>query len=251
MRLLPLLLLLFTLPGRSQPYPFTRALREAEGAWIRSDTSSKTIYLCFTAHEFMEGLPFVMQTLQEQQIAASFFLTGDFVRTHPALTKQLYADGHYVGAHSDKHLLYCDWSRRDSLLVPLPAIRKDLTNNIRALQKTGIPKKESRFFMPPYEWYNKTISEDITQMGYYLVNFTPGTSSNADYTTPDMKNYLSSDSIMSRILRYEQTHRNGLNGFHLLIHVGTDPKRTDKFYHRLPELLKTLKEKGYQFDRFR
>jgi len=31
------------------------------------------------------------------------------------------------------------------------------------------------------------------------------------------------------------------------MHIGTDPKRTDKFYRHLPELVRYLKTKGYQF----
>ena len=104
--------------------------------------------------------------------------------------------------------------------------------------------------MPPYEWYNQEIAAQVQLWGFELINFTPGTSSNADYTTPEMKNYLSTDSILSRIYKFERESPNGLNGFHLLIHVGTDPKRTDKLYKKLPELIQTLKLKGYRFARF-
>ncbi|MEY2639927.1 MAG: hypothetical protein RIR90_1409, partial [Bacteroidota bacterium] len=38
----------------------------------------------------------------------------------------------------------------------------------------------------------------------------------------------------------------GLDGYILLIHVGTDPRRKEKFYHELPALIKTLRKKGYQ-----
>jgi len=50
-------------------------------------------------------------------------------------------------------------------------------------------------------------------------------------------------------LQYEIKSTNGLNGFILLIHLGTDPRRTDKLYKHLPELIKELKSRGYQFVR--
>jgi endoglucanase len=31
-----------------------------------------------------------------------------------------------------------------------------------------------------------------------------------------------------------------------LLHIGSDPKRKDKFYHKLPELINYLKSKKYQ-----
>jgi endoglucanase len=81
-----------------------------------------------------------------------------------------------------------------------------------------------------------------------LVDFSPGTRSNADYTFPEMGNkYVSSDVIMHSILQYEKQSTNGLNGFILLVHIGTDPRRTDKFYDHLPELINELKKKGYEF----
>jgi hypothetical protein len=48
-------------------------------------------------------------------------------------------------------------------------------------------------------------------------------------------------------MRYEALKPNGLNGFLLLTHVGTDARRTDKFYQRLDELITTLKKRGYRF----
>jgi peptidoglycan/xylan/chitin deacetylase (PgdA/CDA1 family) len=84
-------------------------------------------------------------------------------------------------------------------------------------------------------------------MGHQLIDYTPGTLSNADYTTPDLKNYRSSEEIFRSIIKYEQSHPSGLNGFILLLHIGTDPKRTDKFYFKLPDLIQKLKARGYQF----
>lgn len=116
-----------------------------------------------------------------------------------------------------------------------------------AMKRFGINAEDAPYFLPPYEWYNNQISAWTHQMGLQLVNFTPGTSSNADYTTPAMKNYRSSDSIYHSIIRYEQMH--GLNGFILLLHTGTDAERTDKMYDRLPELITGLKKKGYHLVR--
>jgi peptidoglycan/xylan/chitin deacetylase (PgdA/CDA1 family) len=61
--------------------------------------------------------------------------------------------------------------------------------------------------------------------------------------------YVTSDTIMNSILQSEKKLTNGLNGFILLLHIGTDPARTDKFYYHLPAVIKYLKNKGYQFAR--
>ncbi|MFK7923052.1 MAG: polysaccharide deacetylase family protein, partial [Bacteroidia bacterium] len=60
--------------------------------------------------------------------------------------------------------------------------------------------------------------------------------------------YISSADILNSIVEYER--QEGLNGFHLLIHPGTNPLRTDKLYLHLDKLLSDLAQKGYQFNRF-
>jgi peptidoglycan/xylan/chitin deacetylase (PgdA/CDA1 family) len=155
-----------------------------------------------------------------------------------------------LGSHSDKHLLYCDWVKRDSLLVTHQQFKEDLQNAYKELKQWGIDEKEAHYFLPPYEWYNDSIAAWTKEMGLQLVDFTPGTRSNADYTYPEMGNkYVSSDSVVHSILNYEIRSTNGLKGFILLVHIGTDPRRTDKFYKYLPALIDELKSRGYEFER--
>jgi hypothetical protein len=82
-------------------------------------------------------------------------------------------------------------------------------------------------------------------MGLALVNFSPGTRSAADYTYPGMSGYKTSGEIYDSIMSYEKQSTNGLNGFILLTHIGSDSRRSDKFYLRLDTLIKELIGNGY------
>lgn len=221
------------------------------GAVIRGDTTKKELALVFTGHEFAEGGSFIQQTLRQQSIKASFFLTGDFYRkkSFQPLIQQLKRDGHYLGAHSDQHLLYCDWKNRDSLLITQEQFTNDLLANLDIMAQLNINTYlgEHKIFLPPYEWYNDSIAQWCSELGIQLINYSPGTKSAADYTWPGLPNYQSSEAIYQSIMNYEQNSPSGLNGFILLLHVGTDARRTDKFYKRLPQLLQQLKAKGYRF----
>jgi peptidoglycan/xylan/chitin deacetylase (PgdA/CDA1 family) len=147
-------------------------------------------------------------------------------------------------------LLYCDWANRDSLLVTRQEFDSDLKNSYRELAKFGVKKETAHYFLPPYEWYNDSIVEWTAQQGLQLVNYSPGTRSTADYTYPEMDNrYVASKDIYNSIIDYERMSLTGLNGFILLVHIGTDPRRTDKFYMLLPQLITELKQKGYRFVR--
>ncbi len=220
-------------------------LVDVEGAIVRTDTSKKNIYLCFTGHDYAEGFEYVLRVLKKQKVKGSFFLTGDFVRNYEDLVINLARSSHFVGAHSDKHLLYCDWNKRDSLLHSDSRIKEDISQNLQALIKLDIHPK---YFMPPYEWYNKKVVGIASELNQITINFSSGTRSNADYTTPDMTNYISSRDILESIYRHESLK--DMNGFHLLIHPGTNPTRKDKFYLHLDELITHLKKKGYQFSKF-
>ena len=223
---------------------------DAQSVITRGDTTRKKIALVFTGDEFADGGQFINSTLREQKIKASFFLTGNFYRNKKfkKLIRQLKSNGHYLGSHSDKHLLYCDWVKRDSLLVTKNEFDTDLAQSYKELERWGILKQQAFYFIPPYEWYNDSIVSWTHQFGLQLINFTGGTRTTADYTYPDMGvRYVDSKTIFNSILNYEEQSSTGLNGFILLVHIGTDPRRKDKFYNYLPELIKEMKKKGYQW----
>jgi len=222
------------------------------GAIIRGDQSEKKIALVFTGDEFGDGLSKVINTLKREKIHASFFLTGNFYRNKNFKKQiiELRDNGNYLGSHSDKHLLYCDWTKRDSLLVSRAEFEKDIKDSYKELQKFNIDRKQAPYFLPPYEWYNETIASWTRDMDLQLINFSPGTRSTADYTYPEMnERYVDNEIVMKSVLDYEKKDKNGLNGFILLSHIGTDPRRKEKFYDQLPTLINTLKSKGYQFVR--
>lgn len=204
--------------------------------------------MVFTGDEFADGGFYIADVLKQANVNASFFLTGNFYRNEAFknIIRTLRSGGHYLGPHSDRHLLYCSWENRDSLLVTREEFTTDLENNYRAMAAYGITRDESSFFIPPYEWYNDSIAAWCEQMNVRLLNFTPGTISHADYTTPDMKNYRSAERIWESVTRFEQNSPSGMNGFILLLHIGTDRARTDKMYYRLPELIDYFKRKNYQ-----
>jgi peptidoglycan/xylan/chitin deacetylase (PgdA/CDA1 family) len=223
----------------------------AHGGIIRGDTTSRDMALIFTGGDFADGGEHIAAVLKTHGLKAGFFFTGDFYRaqSNQALILRLIADGHYLGPHSDRHLLYCSWEDRESLLVTRREFIDDLNANYREMARFGIAPESAPWFIPPFEWYNDSISTWAREQGWVLFNFSPGTLSHADYTTPSMSNYRSSDQIWDSIVNYQQRDEYGFNGFILLIHIGTSPERTDKFYHHLEPLISYLQMSGYRLVR--
>jgi peptidoglycan/xylan/chitin deacetylase (PgdA/CDA1 family) len=229
---------------------------KSELTWIRGGVergpaTKKIIALEFTGGSFGEGGDHILSVLKNHDIKASFFFTGDFFRTleFEHTIKGIVRDGHYLGIHSDKHLLYCPWDNRDKTLVTKEDFIKDILASQEYLKKFGVEPKKNRFWIPPYEWYNEDISRWSEELGLILINFSPGSYSNADYTEEADKNYRSSDFIYQKIFEKEEADPNGLNGFLLLVHIGAGPGRKDKFFLRLEPLLLELEKRGYSFVR--
>lgn len=222
------------------------------GAVVKRSGVGKSVYLVFSADSLFEGADTILNVLDKYAIRGSFFFTGNCLRMveHREAIKRVISEGHYVGCHSDRHILYADWDRMRTSLVSDDSLKQDLTANYTELAKIGIKKSDAPYFLPPYEWYNAQNVSAIREWGVVPVNFTPGTVTFDDYTTPDMESrYKSSQELIDALMNYEQTHT--LDGRIILIHPGTSPKRTDKLYYRLEEIINTLKSKGYQFDKLK
>jgi peptidoglycan/xylan/chitin deacetylase (PgdA/CDA1 family) len=222
-----------------------------DGGIVRGDRRERVIALEFTGHEFAEGGSVILDELKRRGARASFFLTGDFLRRpdFAPLVHRIIAEGHYLGPHSDKHLLYCAWEAGRRTLVARDAFARDLGDNLREIERFGVPRAAVRYFLPAYEWYNAEIAAWTAAMGLGLVNFSPGTRSNADYTGEADQNFVASDAIVASVLARERAGPDGLNGFLLLLHIGAGPGRADKMHARLGSLLDDLAARGYRFVR--
>lgn len=241
-----------------------RCERNQYGAIVRGDASKKQLALVFTGDEFGEGATTILDALAARKIHASFFLTGRFLQQEslrPAV-KRMIAAGHYVGPHSDAHLLYCDWANRDTSLVSRAEFAADLRRNIERLREFGACRAGGPiYFIPPYEWYNRDqvawcreLSEAaklpkdwLRSSPMVLVNFTQGTRSQRDYAPEGDKAFVPSQRIYDDILKYEQSATNGLNGHILLLHLGSG--RHDAFHPRVGQLCDELTRRAYKVAR--
>jgi peptidoglycan/xylan/chitin deacetylase (PgdA/CDA1 family) len=232
------------------------ATPKGELTWVlggieRGPMSEKKIALEFTGGSFAEGGDHILDVLAKHKIKSAFFFTGDFFRIKefdPAI-RRIVAQGHYLGIHSDKHLLYCPWEDRNKTLVSKEEFVQDIKASLKHLERFGVDPPKNIYWIPPYEWYNEDISKWSDELGLILINYSPGSYSNADYTGEADKNFRSSDFIFKKILEKEETDPHGLNGFLLLLHIGAGPGRKDKFFLRLDPLLVELKRRGYEFVR--
>ncbi len=225
-----------------------RKLSQYSCGIIRGSNKDKKIALIFTGGGYAEGYPEIKGALDDVGGKASFFFTGDFLRT-PAfrpLVQQLRLDGHYLGPHSDKHVEPVDEDEKTKISHKL--FRSDLRANVTELKKFGVTTDEMKYWIVPGEAYNEEISKWSYEEKIELINYSEGTRSNADYTGDLDADYVSNDRIEKSILDYAKKSK-GLNGFLLLFHLGVGPERSVPFHRRIRGLLQNLKGQGYSFVR--
>jgi peptidoglycan/xylan/chitin deacetylase (PgdA/CDA1 family) len=245
-----LLAVLFSLMGGASAARGQHLLRDEHGGLIRGDVRAKKLSVVFTGDMYGESTAPILDALKQRKIPGSFFVTGNFLRRPSlrSLMKRALGEGHYVGPHSDKHLLYASWEDREKSLVSREAFRADLARNLDELRAiNAFTDKRPVLFIPPYEHFNREQVAWAQEMGVTLINFTPGSGSNRDYAPEADARFVPSRKIYDDILAYEQTGPHGLNGFILLLHLGS--QRKDPFHTELGALCDELMRRGYAFER--
>ncbi|MCP4251743.1 MAG: polysaccharide deacetylase family protein [bacterium] len=236
--------------GRLESVRNTTAWTFDHGGVIRGNVQRRRVALIFTGGDHGEGTEHILDTLADAEVAASFFVTGSYLANgdnHDAL-RRMVDQGHYLGPHSDAHLLYCPWDDRSRTLVTRAEFRADLQANIDNLRQLGALQGDGPiYFVPPYEWFNAQHVRWARELGVAIVNYTPGSGTQCDWIPERQAGFVSSTVILEDLLDLEGRALNGLNGYVLLLHLGA--LRQDKTYLLLDSFIDRLSERGYRFVR--
>ena len=101
----------------------------------RKENSQNDIWLTFDDGPSPEVTPFILNTLKEEQVKATFFLVGEKMEQYPELFNEIITDGHIVANHSYSHKN--GWESHNSTYF----------NDIKKCQKL---MPENKLFRPPY-----------------------------------------------------------------------------------------------------
>ena len=61
-----------------------------------------------------EGTPRLLELFAQEQVAATFFTTGDVARRYPQVVEQIVAGGHELGSHGDTHRRFSDMTATEA-----------------------------------------------------------------------------------------------------------------------------------------
>ena len=186
-------------------------------AYWRMDRHERSVYLTFDDGPIPESTPFILQTLRQFGIKATFFMVGDNVRKNPDLYQQILDEGHQVGNHTHNHI---------------SGFRHSLHNYSYNVEKANAYIK-SHLFRPPHGWMR--ISQyALLSRKYKVVMW--------DLVTRDYSKWLTPDDVFNNVKRYAR------NGSIITFHDSL--KSIDKLYTALPRSIEWLQAQGYEFKTF-
>jgi peptidoglycan/xylan/chitin deacetylase (PgdA/CDA1 family) len=105
--------------------------------------------------------PRLLDVLAKQDVRATFFLIGEFVRKEPALVREIAASGHTIGNHTMTHpwLSYCSLERVRNEIADSKAIIEDTIGT------------EISLFRPPHGARRPVVLEVARELGLATVNW--------------------------------------------------------------------------------
>ncbi len=133
--------------------------------WDRKK-SEKVIYLTFDDGPVPEVTEWVLSTLSQKRIPATFFCIGDNVRKHPSIFKQLIAEGHSVGNHTFNHLK--GWLTKDETYIKNTYLA-DL--EMRKYIDVALNELATPLFRPPYGKIKRNQAKALKKLGYDIVMY--------------------------------------------------------------------------------
>jgi peptidoglycan/xylan/chitin deacetylase (PgdA/CDA1 family) len=201
----------------------------------------REVAFVFNAVDSVEGLTDILNTLAGYDVAATFFVNGQFIRRHPGALSEIVESGHEVGS---LFFAYFDMTDRRYRITP-EFIQEGLARNEdEFFAATG--RELSLLWHAPYYF----VSDDIVQAG---------SEANYVYVARDVDSldwvprrtdeglsqlYRPSSELVERILDEKQP------GSIISMQVGISEEarggRDDYLFQRLDILINGLLEQGYE-----
>ncbi len=183
------------------------------------ETEQKVVSLSFDAAWGSDDTDLLLKILKDEDVKATFFLCGYWVKKYPDVVKKIAEEGHDIGNHGDTHAHGAQLSKEQN-----KAEIQGVHDKVKELLGIDI-----NLFRPPYGEYNNTVIEAADELSYYTIQW--------DVDSWDwMKKGVEFE------INHVLNHKNLKNGSILLFH--NDTRDTPE---ALPSIIKGLKEKGYSF----
>jgi peptidoglycan-N-acetylglucosamine deacetylase len=196
----------------------------------RLPTKERVVALTLDCGGSNAGVRSALHTLRERQVAATFFVTGQFARKYPGDVRAMAAAGHTIGNHSNTHP---DFTR-----LTLQDQRRQIRRaNTRVSAPSGGTTRP--WFRFPYGSFHSESVRLANAMGYAAIGWT--------VDSLGWQGTSGGQSVRSVARRVVAAARPGAI---VLMHVGANPADGSHLDTRaLPRIIDRLSSRGFRFVR--
>lgn len=199
-------------------------------------SSKKIAYLTFDDGPTLRATGKVLDILKEENVKASFFVIGKYVKKHPELVKRAYDEGHYIANHGYNHDNQKLYSSTNNFISEVKNTDIEIGNAI------GVPNYKSYvfrfpngFMSPIYKEQKKKAATTLNEMNFVYVDW--------NCLNKDSEKKISSYELVSNLKKSAK----GKGTLIILMHDTCDVNDTPAV---LKESIDFLKNEGYEFHNF-
>lgn len=189
----------------------------------KKPTTEKVVYLTFDDGPIPEVTEWVLDTLKQYNIKATFFCIGENVRKHPKIFKRIIAENHQVGNHTFNHLNGWETDTKkyyDNMFISEVEMQQHVEGDTDYL------------FRPPYGKITKAQAKlFVEELSVKIIMWTVLTKDHDLKTTPKK--------CLRRATRWIKP------GSIIVFHDSI--KASKNMMYALPKTIEILQKKGYTF----
>ena len=132
---------------------------EENGGICLGNKEEKNIYLTFDAGYEAGYTEKILETLKQNNVNATFFITSHYLNTASELVEKMISDGHIIGNHTVNH-------------KSMPSItNQEIESEVMKLHQAVYEKfnYEMKYIRPPKGEFNERTLKECEQLGYKTV----------------------------------------------------------------------------------
>lgn len=186
-------------------------------AVTKGNSDEPNVALTFNISWGEERVHEILAKLAENDVQATFFLSGEWAERHPDVVEKISEHNHEIGMLGYRYKSYLDQK--------VEQVRKDILHAKEVFAKLGFD--DMQYMRTPSGHFNKEIIELAESLDLEVIHWNVNTN---DWTNPG------TEEIINTVL--EETN----NGDIVLFHASDSVKQTEKALHTI---LPALAEKGF------
>lgn len=171
------------------------------------ETDKNNVSLTINCAWNADDIDSILETLEKENVKATFFMVGDWVDKFPDAVKKISDAGHEIGSHSNTHPHVTKLSYEDNV--------KEIEESSKKIE--DLTGKKVNIYRAPYGEYNDTVIKAANDSGYKTIQWNLDTLDYTGLTGEEMWNRLKDKIKKGDIILMHNGTKNTANSLEMII----------------------------------